>query len=311
MRSEGPNTGTGQRPTGALTVSVAIVRLCALIALLALAAAGAGLFWSDGDGPRSFTTLHGETVALYGRGLYRDDTVFKAGGFQGTDAVTLGIGIPLLVVCTLLYRRGSLRGGLLLTGTLGYFLYVYASLALGAAYNRLFLVYIVLFSAGLFALVLAFTSIDLRTFPAHVSPTVPRRGPALFMVAGGLVTLVVWLGPLLGALLQGEPPELLDSYTTSVTDVLDLGVITPAAILAGALILRRALVGYLMAFSLLVLEVMLAPMIAAQTVAQIAAGVTFTPAEIVGPMAGFVTLGLIAIWVTAALLRTITDAAAQ
>jgi hypothetical protein len=44
-----------------------------------------------------------------------------------------------------LYRRGSLRGRLLLIGILTYFLYVYASIAFGAAYNALFLVYVGLF----------------------------------------------------------------------------------------------------------------------------------------------------------------------
>jgi len=136
--------------------SSAVVWLAALIALLALVAAGTGLFWLSGDGPLTVTTVRGETVELYGRGLYRDDSVFKGAGFRGTDAVTLVLAIPLLVITTLLYRRGSLGGGLLLTGTLGFFLYNYASLALGAAYNNLFLVYVALFGASLFAFVLAF-----------------------------------------------------------------------------------------------------------------------------------------------------------
>jgi hypothetical protein len=53
-------------------------------------------------------------------------------------------------------------------------------------------------------------------------------GPAaLFMFASGLVTLVIWLTPLLSALVQGQPPALLNSSTTMVTDALDLGIITP------------------------------------------------------------------------------------
>lgn len=49
--------------------------------------------------------------------------------------MVLFLGIPLLVVSIVLYQRGSLAGVLLLTGILGYFLYVYASMALGAAYK--------------------------------------------------------------------------------------------------------------------------------------------------------------------------------
>ncbi len=39
-----------------------VTRLAALIVILALAAAGAGLFWQDGGSPFTFTTLRGETV---------------------------------------------------------------------------------------------------------------------------------------------------------------------------------------------------------------------------------------------------------
>ena len=289
--------------------SRAVVGLAALIAALALIAAGTGLFWQDAGSPFTFTTLRGQTVEMYGRGLYRFDTRFMGAGNRGTDAVTLTLGIPLLIVATLRYRRGSLRWGLLLVGTLVYFLYVYASLALNAAYNTLFLVYVALLSASLFAVVLASTSIDLVALQAHFQPSLPRRGPAVFMFASGLVTLLIWLGPLLSALVQGQPPDLLDSSTTMVTDALDLGIITPATIIAGVLILRRAPLGYLIACALLVLEMLLAPLIAAQTVSQVVAGVLFSAGQMVGPIAGFSILALAAIVVTAALLRTISDSA--
>lgn len=45
-------------------------------------------------------------------------------------------------------------------GALAYFLYVYATLALNAAYNDLFLVYVALFSASFFALAAVVASID-------------------------------------------------------------------------------------------------------------------------------------------------------
>lgn len=297
-------------PTPTMRVSSTITWLSALIAVLALVAAGSGLFWQGEGDTFTFTTLRGETVEMYGRGLYRYDTLFTGAGNRGTDAITLLLGIPFLLLSLRLYRRGSLRGGLLLAGVIAYFLYVYASLALSAAYNNLFLVYIVLFSASLFALLLAFASVNLQALPAHFSPRLPRLSVAVFMFASGLVTFVVWLGPLLSALLQDEPPHLLGSYTTKVTDVLDLGIITPATFAAGLLILRRAALGYLVALALLVLEVSLAPLIAVQTISQVSAGVSFSTGEIVGPMAGFVVLALLAIRFIVALLRNIAEAPA-
>jgi hypothetical protein len=48
-------------------------------------------------------------------------------------------------------------------------------------------------------------------------------------------------------------------------------------------------------------------MIAAQTASQLLAGIRFTPAEIIGPITGFVMLGLFALWVMVILLRNTRD----
>jgi hypothetical protein len=279
-----------------------------LVAALAFIASGVGLFWQGGKGPSTVTTIYGQAVRLYGHGLYRHDTLFAGAGNRGTDAVTLFLSIPLLVVSVLLYRRGSLRGSLLLTGMLAYFLYVYASLALGSAYNSLFLLTIAVFSASLFAFMRSIAAIDLRRLPTHFSPRLPHRGIASFMLICGLTTLVVWLGMgLLPALIRGGPPKLLDSYTTSITDVVDLGIITPACFLAGFLLLRRSPLGYVMTVALLGILVMLGPVFAAQTVSQLSAGVSYTPGDIIGPIGGFGFLSLVAAWLLVVVLRNISD----
>ncbi len=90
----------------------ALTWLVPFIGVLAFLAAGAGLFWRDAGRSFTFTTLHGQVVEIYGQGLYRYDTVFSAAGNKGTDAVTLLVGLPLLVTAFLSYRRGALRGGL-------------------------------------------------------------------------------------------------------------------------------------------------------------------------------------------------------
>jgi hypothetical protein len=294
-----------------MKTSNAVVGLSALIAVLALVAAGTGLFYGDGGSPFAFTSVRGQPVEIYGQGLYRYDTLFQGAGNKGTDMVTLFLGIPLLVLSVMLYRRGSLRGGLLLLGALTWFLYTYASYALGpVAYNELFLLYVALFSASLFALVLAFRSFDVRALRSHFSARLPRRGPAIFMFVSALVTLLVWLIAPITALVQGEPPERLDTYTTLFTNALDLAIIVPIVFLAGVLILRGDPLGYLIAFPLLILEAFLAPMIAAQTVSQLRAGVTFPPGQIVGPIGGFATIAVVAIWVIVVLLRNVSDRSA-
>ena len=104
------------------------------------------------------------------------------------DLVTLVLGLPLLAISFWLTLRDSLRGRLLLTGTLGFILYTYISMCFGAAYNRLFLVYVALFGLSLYAFILSMMSFDLKTLPAHFSAKLPRRWIAglLFFAAAFL-----------------------------------------------------------------------------------------------------------------------------
>lgn len=284
-----------------------VVGLSLLIGVLAFIATGAAFFWPTDGTPFPFTNLRGQVVQIYGHGLYRYDTLFTGAANRGNDAVTLLLAVPLLLYATLRYHQGSLRGGLLLLGTLVYYLYLYSSYSLGIAFNPLFLVYIALFSASLFTFILLFATIDRQLLTDHLAADLPRRGIAVFLLVSALATTVIWLQPLLTALLQHRAPFLLGSYTTSITDVLDLGIITPSLLMAGVWVWRRNPLGYLIAFALLVLEIMLTPMIVAQSISQLRAGVTFTPAEIIGPISGFAVLGLLACWVLVILLRSTAE----
>src|SRR5687767_8643678 len=117
----------------------ALYWLVPLIVVLAVVSAGIGLFYQDGGSSFAFITARGETVQIWGQGWYKYDSPIGALSFLAGDLITLFLAIPLLVLSTLLYRRNSLRGGLLLTGALAYFLYTYTSIGFGAAYNNLFL----------------------------------------------------------------------------------------------------------------------------------------------------------------------------
>ena len=230
--------------------------------------------------------------------------MFIAAGNTAVDAVVLALGLPLVVAAWLQFRAGSPRGSLLLTGALGFLLYVYATYAFGVAYNPLFLVYVALLAASLFGFIAAFAATDRAALAAAAAdPGLPHRFLSRFLLSSAAVTAVVWLQPLVTALLRGTAPALLDVYTTPVTYALDLAVITPAAALAGLLVRRRDPLGYLLAAPLLVTIVLLLPAIALSTALQAAAGISFTAAEVAGPIAGFGILGGVGGWLLVRLLR--------
>jgi hypothetical protein len=220
--------------------------LIPLIGILALVAAGTGLFYQTDGQPYPFTSHRGEEVIIYGQGIYAYDTVSSVAQAKANDLVTLVLGMPLLVISTWLAFRGSLRGRLLLTGTLGFFLYTYISMAFLAAFNALFLVYTALYSLSLFAFILSMMSFDLKTLPEKFSERLPRKWIAgLLFFVGGFLALA-WLGRVLPPTFQGQTP-LLENATTMVIQAMDLGLVLPLAVLGGILLLRRSAWGYLLA----------------------------------------------------------------
>lgn len=219
--------------------------LITLIGLLSLLAAGTGLFFQTEGQPFPHTNHRGESVMINGSGLYYYDTVSSAAQQQGNDLVTLLVGLPLLGVSTRLAFRGSLRGRLLLTGTLGFFLYTYMSMSMLTAYNGLFLVYVALFTLSLYAFILCMLAFDLEALPSQFSPRLPRRWIAGFMFAVGGFLLIAWLGRILMPLMQGGTPPL-ENTTTLVIQAMDLGLIVPLAFLSAIFLLRRSPWGYLL-----------------------------------------------------------------
>ena len=284
-----------------------VIWLIWLIAVLALFAAGNGLIYQNGGSSFSFTTLYGQSVQIYGQGLYRYDIPLTAVGYRAADAVTLVLALPLLIISLLLYRRGQFRGGLLLTGVLAYFLYTYGSMAFGAAYNPLFLVYVVLFSASLFALVLSLMSFDVPELPAHFSTGLPRRGIGVFLIISGVILALVWLAlSTIPALLASTVPLEVASYTTFITGVVDIGIVSPVLIVSGALLLQNMPLGYLLSSTMLVFTVTLGMSLLAAGIAQLVTGVV-TIGQFIGFTVPFAMLTLIALVLTIILFRTCSD----
>ncbi len=234
-------------------ISTTQVVLSVLVSVLSFFAAGAAAVWPAGNGsPYETVTLRGDTVAIHGSGLYRYATVAVAAQAGAQDIVTLFIGIPVLILATVLGRRGSLRGGLLLAGTLAYFLYTFASYSFGHAYNALFLVYVALFALALFAFVLALMKLDIPCLPDGFSSRFPRRSIALYSFALGAFLLVAWTERIVGAALADRSPYGLEANTTLVIQVLDLGLVVPASLLGGILLWKRRPWGYALSSIILI-----------------------------------------------------------
>ncbi|HEX7713527.1 MAG TPA: hypothetical protein VF531_05865, partial [Bacillota bacterium] len=215
----------------------------------------------------------------YGKGLYRNDSVSAASQAIAQDVVTLIVGIPLLILGLYLSGKGSLKGKLLLTGTLGYFLYTYTSYSFLAMYNPFFLIYVILMSASFFAFTLAMLSFDVGKLSADFGPKLPVKFIGGFSIFLGVIIALMWLGRIQPSLVSGVPPLGLEHYTTLIIQALDLGFIVPAALVAGVLVIRRKPFGYLLASVIIIKGITLLTAISAMLIGQIRAGIKVGPAE--------------------------------
>lgn len=253
--------------------------LVLIIAVLSLSASVYGIFSSGGSGPDEFTSIQGETVPLYGKGLYRNDSVSVASQGIAQDIVTILLAVPLLLISLYLARRGLLKGRLLLTGTLGYFLYTYTSYSFVWMYNSFFLIYVLLMSASFFAFVMCMMTFTPEELGSCFSPRLPVRFVGGFLIFFAIMIALMWVGRIVPPLLNGTVPLGLEHYSTLVIQALDLGFVAPAAILSGILVIKRRPFGYLLASVITVKGITMGTALTAMIIGQVIAGVRISAAE--------------------------------
>ncbi|MCX7783569.1 MAG: hypothetical protein N2318_08000 [Meiothermus sp.] len=277
--------------------------LVPLIALLAAIAASVGLFASGGEGPVNFTNVYGQTVELHGRGLYRHDSLLAGAGFRGVDAVTIFLALPLMLGAYLRARGGSQNAQLVLVAALFYSLYNGASMTFSAMFNSLFLVYVALFSASLFATIIALATFDAQALAARVKPGFPHRAMVVFVIVAGLGTLLIWLSEVIGSLLNGTAPALIGPYTTLFTHGFDSAVITPVAVLTGIQLWRRRPLGYLLIAPFMIFCALVGVVVIGQSIGQALAGLIFPLPVYIGMVGSWVVMGGFALGLTRAFFR--------
>ena len=164
-----------------------------------------------------------------------------------------------------------------------------------------------LFSASLFALVLSLISFDVPELPAHFSAGMPRRSIGIFLIVSGVILVLVWLAlSIIPALLTSTMPLEVASYTTFITGVVDIGIVSPILIVSGTLLLRKVSIGYLLSSTMLVFTVTLGMGLLIAGIAQLLAEVV-TIGQFIGFTVPFAILTLIALVFTIILFRTCSD----
>ena len=214
--------------------------------------------------------------------IYVDETGSFVAQDAGQNLVNLILAIPLLGFSLLWFRTGNEKARYIWMGTLFYFVYTYLSAVMLFAFNSLFLVYVAIFSMALYALILVFIDMDIRSIRIDISSRVSRRTTYVlfFLVA---MILLLWLPEIISLSISGETSERLaqDGHRTYVITALDLGLLVPLGLLSGFLIIKREPLGYVLAPILLIKGMTLAVAVLSMIVFMVIAGTPPAVAEIV------------------------------
>ena len=179
-------------------------------------------------------------IGLLAANLYPEDT-WAVAALRGNDLVTLALVAPALAIAMVLSRRRPTSASVLVwLGLLFYGAYNYAYYAFGTAFNDVFLLHVVAFSASTAGLVLLASSIDADVAASGVVGGTRARVVAGFTAVVGLALLGAWGTISVRFAVTGDLPEnVMPPSAVHLVYALDMGVLAPAFLIAGVMLWRR------------------------------------------------------------------------
>jgi uncharacterized membrane protein len=251
---------------------------------------------------------YGQNVKMFGSGIYANDSYFRAPIFVGSDLTMLILVLPLLVVGFIRnVMARSMKSKLFLASILGVVLYYAASISFGITYNSLHLLYILLFSASLFTMIQTIRDINPDKLRASQKMILPTRGITLFLILSGIALFIAWLPDIIPTIINGTPLPLIEVYTTEITYVIDMGIISPMMFLCLYLLKKKDGLGDVVLALALTLCGVMGIMLPIQTAFQLLAGIE-TPIPVLVTKVGiFVLLAIFATFFNRKLFRGIRE----
>lgn len=215
-----------------------------------------------------FINQYGDVVNIYGYGIYAFDTYLQASVSIGTDICILFVLIPVFIYTYVLYKKSNDSiAQLKLISVYAVALYYAASICFGLTYNQLFLVYMALFMCSLFGMLKHIKNI---TWKKVIQPT---KGIKVFLILCGIALIVAWLPDIISSLVNGKSLSIIGIYTTCVTYIIDMGIISPLFFICLYWLCKKEPLGTLLLGLLLKIGIIIGLMMIPQTIVEMIFGI--------------------------------------
>lgn len=206
-------------------------------------------------------------------GLYRGDPAWLPFAV-GNDLVTLVLAVPIFIAALILSRRGSERWNLLWLGTLYYMLYNFAYYVFGAPVNKLFLVYLGLFTLPAFALVFGLTSLHVVGLSRKFRAKTPVKWVSAYMLLWAALVGGTWISQWLRYVVTGRIPQVNGSENAyKLIAAVDLSMLVAVLAPAAIWLWKRRPWGYVLAIVINVQGALYTTVLAAGSIASARAGI--------------------------------------
>lgn len=160
--------------------------------------------------------------------VYRDNDFVRT-AWLANDWVTMAFVLPSLLLIIFAAGRGSKMALLVWPGMAAFLVYNYAFYLFAAAFNKLFLVYILLVVTSLYSLITLWKKVAAQSW--HISPGA-RRYTMAYLLLIGLMLVLVEVPPILSFIYTGQLPPVIaqTGHPTASVYALDLTFIVPACL---------------------------------------------------------------------------------
>lgn len=242
--------------------------ICIVIAVLVVITSGYAILSDDMGEIDTFTSLHGEEVQLYQKGLYKNESYSLGLQLFAQDIVTIFIAIPLLLLSLYFSTKGSIKAYLILAGTMGYFVYTYLSYLFLCQFNPFFLVYCILSFLSVYGLIILLSNEKAKDISSYFRKKTPIRFLGMFQIICASLFLFMWLNRIIPTFNEDFSKIQLEHYTSLVIQGLDMGFVIPFTIMSGIMIMKKHYMGFMLSsvliFKLGTLMTVICAMIAVQ-----------------------------------------------
>jgi hypothetical protein len=284
LRIEGKRLNKKEKILGLLSI---------LMAIGIIIAAVIGIFYSNGGTRFTTINMYGDTVVLYGDGIYAYNSVLTTANRLGADVA--GIIAAIVLIAITLWKGRALWTEIIRTSIIIYLASHSAYLVFGITMNSLYFIYIICFGMSLFLSVIYIQGFLKIIEVPEVLKKKRLTGTGIFLIMIGVITALLWLSAIIPAVLNNTYGSLLGIQTTEATFDVDLSITCPMFVMCGIWVLKKKEIGYKVAFLLLNVMVGVAILVISQRVYCAKLGIDIPIGALIGFIISFVIMGVISL----------------